>query len=206
MIRSFAVGSAAVLFLTAGATASPLNLVAGTPDVSAGFISISYNATSHAFSATGFTQNANFPPAIPSLGQRAFSLTCNIDNSGNILPGNQSLTVRGDVNAAGQFVSGANALIFTSSTLSQFGFGATDKFEFVFTAGSGGLWATNNQSLGVIMVGAGLFTSNGGVPRFTSDFSLTSSGNADTFLVPAPGAFALLGAAGLTATRRRRPL
>ena len=197
------------LAITGTALASPLGLVPPplNPDVSAITTAVSYSATSHVLSITGNTQNGVFPPNASFLmGNRQFTLTCNIDNAGNILPGGQSLIVRGDASAAGTQSAGANALLMSSSSLSQFGFSVSNKLEFVFTGGTGIWWQNASYTAGVIVTLPGAFSSNGNLPRFTQDFSYNfpSSGTVDSFLIPAPGAMGLLGLAGLTVSRRRR--
>jgi MYXO-CTERM domain-containing protein len=128
-------------------------------------------------------------------GQRAFSLTARISNAGVVIPGGASLSVRGDI-------GGTDQLLFSSTNLTNFGFGITDEFEFIFVQQAGSLAAVG-QPIGTILVGPGLFNGNGGLPRFTTSFSLTASGNADTFPVPAPGAAMALGVGGLAVLRRR---
>jgi hypothetical protein len=184
----------------ATASAQPLNLVTGTPDVASGFIAVDYNATTGAFSATGFTQNLNLPPNQIAMGQRQFSLTAIINNSGQIA-GLGSLIVRGDY-------GGTDQVLFSSNSITAFGFGPTNKFEFIF-AQQGGSLAAVGTSIGTILVDPNLVFP-GGIPSFSSSFSgrLFPGGpgaaNADTFVIPSPSALALAGFGGLIAARRRR--
>jgi hypothetical protein len=192
-----------VLALAAGvssAVAAPLNLSPLPPDVASGFIVINYNASSMIFTASGFTQNISLPgPTSQPAGLRAFSLTAMIDNAGNASSG--TLLVRTDFGSA-------DSVAFSSAALTAFGFGATNKFEFVFTQAAGNL-APVGSDIGTILVSPSLSFA-GGVPSFAQSFSNDpfgagfGDGNADTFLIPAPGALALLGMGGLVATRRRR--
>lgn len=182
------------------ASAQPLNLVPGTPDVASGFIAVDYNATTGAFSATGYTQNVNLPPNQLPLGQRQFSLNAIINNSGQIA-GLGSLMVRGDY-------GGTDQILFSSNSIVAFGYGPTNKFEFIFTQQAGSL-ASVGSSIGTILVDPNLVFP-GGIPSFTSSFSgrLFSGGpgaaNADTFVIPSPSALALAGLGGLMVSRRRR--
>ncbi len=182
------------------ASAQPLNLVPGTPDVASGFIAVDYNATTGAFSASGYTQNLSLPPNQFAMGQRQFTLNAIINNSGQIA-GLASLMVRGDY-------GGTDQVLFSSNSITAFGFGPTNKFEFVFTQQAGSL-AAAGTSIGTILVDPNLVFS-GGVPSFTSSFSgrLFTGGpgaaNADTFVIPSPSTLALAGLGGLMASRRRR--
>lgn len=197
-VRTF-IGLLAVVSTASGAFArAPLNLVGGNPDVASGFIAVDYNATTKLFTAVGTTQNLSLP-VTPSLGLRLFSLSATIDNVGN-LSGPGSLIVRGDF-------GGTDQVLFQSNTITAFGFGATNKFEFLFTQESGSL-APVGSSVGTILVDTGL-NFGGGIPSFSASFSgrIFTGGpgfaNADTF-VPGPSALAVMGLGGLFAGRRRR--
>jgi hypothetical protein len=192
-----------VLALAAGvssAVAAPLNLSPLPPDVASGFIVINYNASSMVFTATGFTQNISLPgPSSQPAGLREFSLSAVIDNAGNATSG--TLLVKTDF--------GSNdSVAFQSASLTAFGFGAFNKFEFVFSQAAGNLAAVGSE-IGTILVSPSL-SFPGNVPSFAQSFTNDpfglgfGDGNADTFLIPAPGALALLGMGGLVSTRRRR--
>ncbi len=192
-----------VLALAAGvssAFAAPLNLSPLPPDVASGFIVINYNASSMVFSATGFTQNISLPgPSSQPAGLRQFSLTAVIDNAGNASSG--TLLVKTDFGSP-------DSVAFQSASLTAFGFGTFNKFEFVFSQAAGNLAAVGSD-IGTILVSPSLQFA-GNVPSFAQSFTNDpfgagfGDGNADTFLIPAPGALALLGMGGLVATRRRR--
>ena len=194
------IASTAVAALAGSAVAAPLNLAGGLPDASAGFIKVTYNAGTGAFSATGLSQNLNFPGMGINnpLGNKAFTLTAVIDNAGNA--SSAALEVRGN------FVTN-DRVLFKSNRLQAFGFGATRKFEFVFLNDTGEILPVNGQ-IGVILIGNGLSFA-GGVPTFTSSFNnqpipqIPATGNADTFFIPTPGA-AMLGLVGVVAAGRRR--
>jgi len=195
--------SAAVALVAAVGTSmgNPLNLVGGIPDVSAGFVLITFNATTGFFSATGATQNISLPgPSQEPAGQREFTLTCTISGAG--VASNGSLTVKTDHNSP-------DSVAFSSTDLTAFGFGPTNKFEFVFSQAAGNL-APIGSDIGVILVGPG-FPFPGGVPEFGSDFSNAlfpgaafGDGNADTFLIPAPSVACVGAVALLFGGRRRR--
>lgn len=198
--RSFVLAATAVSIATGSASAVSLGLFKTDPDVASGFIGVDYDAVSHVFSAVGFTQNLELPPA-SSLGNRLFSLTALIDNNGNLLSGGAALTVRGDF-------GGSDQLLFSSTSIIDFGFSAFNKFEFRFTQQAGSL-ASVGATIGTILVDTGL-SFPGGTPDFHASFSGRifpggpGAANADTF-APAPSP-ALSGCvlAGLVARRRRR--
>lgn len=178
----------------AASAQAPLNLVSVNPDVASGFITISYNASSHVFTASGFTQNVNQPPTVPA-GNRTFSLTANINNDGTLKDNVGSLIVRGDV-------GGTDQLLFSGTFISAFGYNFGNIFEFLVTQSAGSL-APIGSSVGTILIGDGLSFPNNNLPSFTSSFNVSFTGRANTF-VPTPGAAALLGLGGLVAARRRR--
>ncbi len=187
--------------LAAGATsavAAPLNLTPMAPDVASGFIIITYNAGSGAFAASGFTQNISLPgPSQQPAGLRQFSLTAVVSNAGVASSG--TLLVKTDFGSA-------DSVAFQSSDLTAFGFDSFNKFEFVFAQQAGNL-ASVGSDIGTILVSPSLMFANN-VPDFSQSFTNDpfgfGDGNADTFLIPAPGAAAVLGLAGLFASRRRR--
>jgi hypothetical protein len=198
-IRSFFVSATAVAALAGSTFANPLNLVPGNPDVASGFILVTYNASTHAFSATGYTQNIALPGGTQEPANlREFTLTATISNSGVASDG--TLMVRTDHTSA-------DSVGFSSASLVSFGFDITNKFEFVFSQAAGNLASAGTQ-IGTILVAPDLFSN--GMPSFAADFSNDIGGgfgvgNADTFaLVPAPASLALCGVAGLVAGRRRR--
>lgn len=201
MVRTALAGVAA-LATASSASAALLNLVRTTPDVASGFVSIDYDASTHLFTASGFTQNVDMPPQ-QAAGQRQFSLSLFIDNDGTVLPLPASLVVRGDI-------GGIDQVLYQSTQLAPndfFGSGATDRFEFVFVQQSGSL-APAGTLIGTIL-SANMGTFPSGVPSFTSSFSnhsgpIPGNGAADTFPIPAPGAATLLAAGTVVCFRRRR--
>lgn len=189
--------------LAAGATsavAAPLNLSPAIPDVASGFIIVTYNAGSQQFTASGFTQQISLPgPSSQPAGLRQFSLTATVSNAGVATGG--TLLVKTDFGSA-------DSVAFQSADLTAFGFDAINKFEFVFSQQAGNL-ASVGSDIGTILVSPSL-SFPGNIPSFAQSFTNDpfglgfGDGNADTFLIPAPGATAILGLAGLFASRRRR--
>lgn len=179
---------------------SPLNLTPSFPDVFSGAIAVDYNATSGLFTASGFTQSMALVPngSIP-MGQRQFFISAILSNLGTI-NGAGSMIVRGDY-------GGTDQVLFSSNNILAFGFSATSKFEFLFSQDAGSL-APVGTPIGTILTDTNI-SFPGGIPDFHQSFSGRifpggpGAGTADTF-APAPSAAALLGLAGLTASRRRR--
>ncbi len=184
---------AAIAIATEVASATPLNLVPGRPDVFSSFTTISYSASTHVLTANGFTQNLalNFVnPAINIGGNRAFTLSAIINNNGTI-SGVGSLSVFGNY-------GGSNVLLMSASSLSQFGF-SNGKLEFVFGGGgAGGSLNPASVQTGVILTDSSMSFSS-----FTSSFTNSDNGVSDTYLIPSPGV-ALLGVSGMVSLARRR--
>ncbi|MCX5692009.1 MAG: hypothetical protein NTV94_19805, partial [Planctomycetota bacterium] len=191
-IRSITCALALAAGSVGTAVAGPLNLSPLPPDVASGFILITYNASTFEFAARGVTQNIALPGGIQEpAGLHEFTLLATIDNAGNALGG--SLMVRTDHNSP-------DSIAFSSSSLTAFGFGATNKFEFIFSQSVGNL-ASAGTSIGTILVSPLLSFPNG-VPDFSASFNNEifpgfGDGNADTFVIPAPSSLALVGLAGL---------
>ncbi len=191
--HSCVVATVAIAALAGSAIATPLNLSPTPPDVSSGFITVDYNATTGAFLASGFSLNLTLPGPSTTPVNGIFQLTATIDNSGNATGGTLLVT------------DGATVL-FSSSSLSQFGFGMTDSFEFVFSSDGLGTLAPLGANIGTILVNTDLSFLND-TPSFGSSFSESfGAGNADTFvMIPLPSAgLATLAGLALVAGRRRR--
>ncbi len=198
MIASRAVALCVVVGASGAAVAAPLNLTLDRPDISSFFISASYNAATDTLTATGTAAAIDFdgiaPPDFNIVGG-TFSLSAVIDASGNMSSG--TLTIGGSVGALGA----TSPLLIVD--LDVFGFGTmptTQIFEFLGTA-TGGSLASEFQPL----VGTVLNMGSGFQGSFATNFSNSGFGTADTArVVPAPGAAALLAAAGLAGITRRR--
>lgn len=99
--------------------------------------------------------------------------------------------------------------LFFSDTLTAFGFGPEDKFEFLFTQ-EGNMLANNNAIVGLIFSAATITEFS--TPVFTSDFDNFFMdmepylGTSDTFWLPEPATLIVLAmAGGFAVLRRRRP-
>lgn len=192
--------------IAAPAMGAALGLSPTAPDVASGFINVDYNATTHAFTASGFTQNLNLPPT-QGLGNRTFTLNASIDNAGNIDALAPFLfEVRGDF-------MGTNTLLYHATSLApgaNFGFSAVAKFEFVFLND----FASPLPGVGIgtkigTILSSAVTTFPGNVPVFTQNFTnhtvpIPGAGVADSFPVPAPSAGALAALAGVVVMGRRR--
>lgn len=197
MIRAAALIGVA-LFATA-ASATPLSLIQGPPDISTGFVSVDYVAGIDLFTAVGEATALDIdglaPPDHP-ISSGSWSISATIDDSGN--PGPGTLTISGDV------LSESGLLL--SGDLVAFGYldAGGETFEFLFDVTGGDLEPLFGSRVGVILNAwnsgfGGSFGTNFGNDGF--------SGFADTFsqVVPEPSAFVLasIGAA-MACIRRRR--
>lgn len=179
------------------ALGSPLNLVQSTPDITSGFITVSYNATSDVLTVTGTALSIDFngtPPPDNTITSGTFTLTATINSSGMLTSG--SLIIAGTIPALGA----ASPLL--TANLTAFGFSdspVTQVFEFTGTTTGGSQAAGMGSQVGTILNLGGGF---GG--SFANNFANSGFGNADTFRIPAPGAGMLISAAGLIGLSRRR--
>jgi hypothetical protein len=189
--------------------ATSLNLTQGNPDIASAYILTSYESTTGAFRAEGQTVMLNPSGDFLGMALQSFILTATIDSAGVASGG--TLTVRGDY-------GGTDQLLFYSTDLVAFGFGAANKFEFVFTQdsvlGDHSLAAAGAQ-LGTIMTDVSGLHFAGDVPNFLNSFQsdqLTGmpdwgTGSADTFMIAVPlptGALASGVGLAVVAVRRRR--
>ncbi|HRP62133.1 MAG TPA: hypothetical protein PK400_02445 [Phycisphaerales bacterium] len=192
-----AVAASACTAVTQG---SLLNLtLEPSPDITSGFIDVTYNAGTQQFAATGFALSM-FDGVNNAITNGGFAITATIDNSGNALGG--LLAITGNVGGFGMNLLTGN--------LQAFGFmpGGGDLFEFVFEVTGGDLapaYGGVGSLFGVILNAVGStfngnwgqsFNNNGGIPGF-------GFGVSDTAPIPAPAALPLLAAIGLIARRRR---
>ncbi|MCC6320758.1 MAG: hypothetical protein IT438_04900 [Phycisphaerales bacterium] len=203
MVRSFGALSALALLtsVSAPALAAPLNLNLARPDITSGFISVTYNATTDVLQATGTAIAIDFDGVNPpdhAITAGTFTLTASVNSAGSLVGG--TLTIGGTIPALG-----AGAPLLTAN-LTSFGFSSsplTQIFEFTGSVTGGSQAAAFGPSMGTI-----LFLGGGFNGTFNSNFN---NGNffgqaaADTARIPAPGAgAAAIGLLGLAARRRRR--
>lgn len=183
------------------ADAAMIGLTPSFPDITTGFIDVSYDSTTHVFAATGYSGSIELtgtpPPDVFPSGY-LYSITASIDNAGVVHGGtfNISGTITGSPVNTGTLLTGS---------LTQFGFNQTggDIFEFVFDVTGGDLAGFAGHRAGVILDAQ----DTGFTGSFASSFSNGDDGIgvSDTFPVPEPATICLLllGAA-MTAVRRHR--
>jgi hypothetical protein len=193
-------------FIAASAHAGLLGLTLQSyPDITSGFIDVTYNAGTDQFTASGFALSFNDDGLGPAdnINNGSFLITATVNSSGTATGG--ALNIGGNVGAFSSPLLVAN--------LTAFGFqnSGGDLFEFLFTVTGGTLAASHyggvGATIGVILDANGAnfngsfnsnFNNNGGFPGFGQGVSNTG------ILVPAPGALAALLMAGLCGSRRRR--
>lgn len=179
------------------ATAAPLNLTLGKPDITAGLLSVNYNATTDILNITGPALVIDFdgisPPDFGITGG-TYTLIATIDGTGHMSSG--TLTITGSISGLG-----ATSPLLTAN-LGAFGFSSapvTQVFEFTGTTTGGSLASSFGPSIGSI-VGLG----NGFAGSFASSFANTAFGSADTARIPAPGVGATALLAAVVGFGRRR--
>jgi hypothetical protein len=206
VIRGLFFVAGAVAGAAGSADAALLNLsLLPVPDITSGFIDVSYNASSDAFSAQGFAFSMTDSPN-RTITNGTFNLSAIVDSAGMATSG--TITIGGTIPA----IPAGTPLL--TGTLTAFGFqtGGGSIFEFLFSV-TGGSLATpayfGNSGVGVFGVilnasGATFngnwgqsFNNNGGIPGF-------GNGVADTAPIPAPVVAAPFAIAGFFAGRRRR--
>lgn len=170
---------AVTIFVSGFASAASLGLapMTGEPDLTSGFIDVSYNATTDAFSASGFSltydSTYNQAPAAVDLGYEGWTLSATIDSSGVLSSGILS-------------IDGGGML---SGTLTAVGFisNSAGALEFLFDV-TGGSLAGDYGSTGGVILGI----PNGWTGSWANDFSASNS-IANTFkVVPEPSTALLL--------------
>ncbi len=195
----FAASAAVVLFASASAVATPLNLILGTPDIASFFIATSYNASTDVLTSTGIAATYDLDGIAPpdfSITAGGFSLVVNVDATGALLPGG-SLSITGSIPGLGAttplLLGTPTAFGFSGAPLSQV-------FEFRVQLTGGSLAAAFPGEVGIIMNLGGGF---GG--SFNTNFANSGTGVSDTArIVPAPLSAVALGFGLLAANRRRR--
>lgn len=205
------IASACALFATAvPAAAAPIGLtLVNSPDITSGFIDISYNTASGLLQADGFAlEMFDDTNGINAINNGLFNLDATIDGSGTLING--TLTITGEVVGFGS----ANPLL--TADLTDFGFQDApggELFEFMFTVTGGDLatpafFGNLGDGTGGLILSIGDpnafdgtfdtdFNNNFGIPGF-------GSGVSDVGLVPEPGTLALMLVSGLFVRRRRR--
>jgi hypothetical protein len=183
------------------------------PDVSSSTLSVSYDATSGVFEATGIADTLSSmvsgSPETLGIDSGSFTLTANISNAGVASTG--SMAVSGCVVAhPDQFGCGLGSTLLQSATLSSLAFTdfADSELVFGFATMSGDLQAVMGS---VVHVKMSLFGFPGNFTQSftTSEISNTADVgvNAATGVVPEPGTWALMasGIVLVTLARRRIP-
>ena len=167
------------------ARASPLDLSAHSPDLSATPLTAQYNATTGMFTVTGFPMafdvSGGSTPDYPSVTSGSY----HIDAS--ILPNGQAQS--GTLAVGGKIAGLANSGTLLTGNLSQFGYvnSGDDMFDFVFDVTGGDLAPFyTGHKVGVILDAVnsgfnGSFTSN-----FASNSGLAMSDNFSFNPSPAP--------------------
>jgi len=200
MGRGLLLACALAMGLAPTVQAIPLGLAQQPPDVFAGAMTISYNAGTGVFIATGtalvYTKSPTEVYLVDGVGG-PYTLSAIIGNDGTAQ--SASLIIHGIISALG-----ATDPLLTSSDLLDFGFspdGAPGQpvFEFLF-ASIGGSLAPDLASwpLGVFVTSFTPFPGN-----FQSDFTLANSQSNNFMEAPEPATMTLL-AAGLVAMVARR--
>lgn len=192
--------AAGLLLLGSTAQAMPLDLILKPfPDIVSTFVNVSYTytAATDQFMSHGYAFELNDDGSAEAIVGGTFDLIATITNLGVMSGG--SLTIGGTVPTLG-FGTGT----ILTGNLTDFGFqpagGDPLEFRFDITGGdAAGLFGGNGPGGGVIMSGTGF---NG---SFMEDFS-SSSGVADTGVVPEPATVWLIGSGLLLVGlgRRRR--
>ncbi|NND61040.1 MAG: VPLPA-CTERM sorting domain-containing protein [Gammaproteobacteria bacterium] len=202
MLRRSILTCFAVFALGSAAQAAPLNLVLqDSPDIISSFIDVSYDAATDSLSASGFALDINYTDTDQAaIAGGLFQLDAVIDSAGNLLGG--ALTISGTVAELGY-----NSGTLLTGTLDQFGAGAGDPLEFIFTVTGGDAAALYGGFGGIILAQTGYSGSfNSDFDNLISGIPGTGTGVADVAAVPIPAAAWLLLSAilSLGAMRRQR--
>jgi len=182
-MRLATIGAAMVLgmggVLVQQASAVPLGLTQGTPDITSGFITTTYDGTN--LTASGFSASLDYDGIAPPdhALEGTFDISALVDGLGNASSG--SLIITGKIDGAGNTTDQ-----LLTGNLTGFGFGpAGTPFEFLFTVTGGSLAGDFGSTVGVILT-AGASSNYDG--DFDGGFSNTGlDGVSDTFAVRTPG-------------------
>ena len=182
--------AALLMSMSSLAQAASLSLVPGSPDIFSSQISVSYNAGTNAFSASGFATTLDDDgigaPETIVFGGFNYNIAASIDNAGVLAGG--TFSIGGTVGSLG-FFSGT----LLTGNLTAIGFDtASDPLEFLFDV-TGGDAAALYGGLGGIILNTSGFGGTWG-----TSFGTSFGGVADTFgvsAIPVPAAVWLFGTA-----------
>jgi hypothetical protein len=156
------------LLLVAGVSSSlgdSLNLKAQPPDISAGFLTTTYDATTGLFTASGFPVSFNISgnstPDYPSISSGQYQLIAQVTPAGQ--------PVSGSLNITGTIPGLTSSGTLLTGTLSQFGFqnAGGDIFEFIYHVTGGDLASYYHGQTGIILDA----TNSGFKGSFTTNFA-----------------------------------
>ena len=153
------------------------------PDLTAGYISVSFSAETGSFSAQGYGLSLATSPSpsdLHTMNFPAYQIFMTLNASG--VPSSGSLLVSGPatISDIGSF---GDPLL--TGALSQFGFGnASQPLEFIFNVTGGALQSPYFPS----QIGVLLHDSGFGGGTFGSDFTNDGQGTSDNFFVPSSSA------------------
>lgn len=200
----------AVVAMTSAASAAPLGLSKAYPDLYSDYVGVFYTASTDTLDSVGAVERLYTAlNTYTSLTDGYYDLAVTVDSAGNATGG----TVQFYAREAGPATPYVTVL---SGTLASNGFGYSasggDIFEFIFNVNSGTMAAQFGSQFGMILNANFGSTSNGADfnGTFTSNFGNSVSkeqysiGTLDTFAVPEPASFALMGIAGVGLLLRKR--
>ena len=183
-----------VVVFCASADASLIGLTKSPPDITSDFISVSYNATTHSFSASGLAEFMDLDGIKPAddrtIQDGDFNIAAVINSAGQATSG--TFTVLGTIPEMS-----ANSGVLLTGSLFEFGSGGS-LMDFVFTITGGDLASLFGSKVGVNLASNGGFAGS-----FAGNFQNTGSGVSDMFSVPEPVTLSLLLAAAPIALLRR---
>ncbi|WJW74487.1 VPLPA-CTERM sorting domain-containing protein [Thiohalobacter sp. IOR34] len=187
-------GGLALLCLTAGAQAAPLNLVTSWPDIQANDLDVSYTAATGSLSVqpsvTLLMDYSQDGTAFTAISNPGLSLSATVDASGSLSGG--SFSISGD----GTTLLSGTLLDFGYATLEGF---AT--FEFLLNVDGGTLASDYGSRAGMILGGL----AQGFSGDFSQDFAINGMMGDTKMVVPVPAALWLFGSGllGLVGVMRR---
>jgi hypothetical protein len=206
-LRVLPVTVGASLFCLLNSSALPLNIVPSEPDLYSSLVSVSYDAETDVFQASGWTtEYFGGSAAVESLSGQ-FNLTANITAAG-VLTGGQ-LTIDGDIGSGNELL--LSGLLVAGGEGSAFGAvaGGPGRFEFLFTVNGGNAVIQDDFASSYRGIIVNPFFSSGDAVfsgDWTSNFSNDGySGAVDcAVLVPEPSSLLVALGAGVAVAVRRR--